>query len=162
MKLPFLGLALSLATALAAVAGDRKPEKPLVPPAPPVLEMPEPPPPVVVRGTARARVAPATRKAGDKKDELDGLRAVTLREGLAEVTLAGVHRKLGAGDPLGTATVKAIGADRIVLERPFAAPGGTPGRALVIVTFGADGVPRVRTYVDAGALPAPTPFEEAR
>ena len=160
MKVPFLGIALSMAAAF-GVAGDLKPEKQRLEPAQPVLHLPEALPPVASRGTVGARLTPEASTQRTRKDELDGLRAVALREGLAEVTFGGVPQKLAAGDLLGTGIVKAIGSDRIVLDRPFAVPGGAPGRALVIVTFGPGGAPRVRAYVDVGALPPPPPFEEA-
>lgn len=166
MRVPFQALALVAAATLAApaVADDTKtgPSPGSSPgPSQPVLHRPEPQPPVITARTARARVAP-DGQPGAAAGEYAGLRAVTLREGSADVSLDGVARKVRVGDLLGPGTVRAIGADRIVLERPFSVPGGTPSRATVIVTFGKGGVPRVRTLVAVGALPAPPPFEEAR
>jgi hypothetical protein len=161
MRIPFLALALSAAALAApAVADDAKPEQPPAPTQPIVL-LPEALPPALTGRTVSGRVTPDTPPAGAAAGELDGLRAVTLREGAAELSLGGVVRKVKIGDALGSGTVRAIGADRIVLERPFSVPGGTPSLATVIVTFGKGGVPRVRTFVDVGALPPPVPFEEA-
>jgi hypothetical protein len=163
MRIPFLVLALSTGAALSAsaAAGDGKPEQVPAPPQP-IVQTPEALPPALTGRTVRGAVTPDTPPAGALADELDGLRAMTLREGSAELSLDGVVRKVKVGDALGSGTVRAVGADRIVLERPFSASGGTPSRATVVVTFGKDGVPRVRTFVDVGALPRPMPFEETR
>ena len=163
MRMPFLALALSTTVAIGApaAAGDAKPEQVPAPPQP-IVQTPEALPPAVTGRTVRAGVTPDTPPAGALAGELDGLRAVTLREGAADLSLDGVVRKVKVGDALGSGTVRAIGTDRIVLERPFSVPGGAPSRATVIVTFGKDGVPRVRTIVDVGALPRPVPFEETR
>jgi hypothetical protein len=165
MRIPVLALVLGAALALAGPvrANDDDPK----PPQPPassqsILQTPEPPAPVVTKRTVRGRMTPDTRPPGMPARELDGLRAVALREGSADVSLDGVARKVEVGDVLGSATVLAIGANRIVLERPFSVPGGVPSRATVIVTFGKGGVPRERTIVDVGALPPPASFEEAR
>jgi hypothetical protein len=160
IRTPFLALALLAAAALGArAADDPKPEQV---PAPPqaIVQTPETLPPVTTGRPVRARLMPDAPPAA-AAGELAGLRAVALREGAAELSLDGVVRKVKIGDALGSGTVRAIGADRIVLERPFSVPGGTPSRATVIVTFGKGGVPRVRTIVDLGALPPPVPFEEA-
>jgi hypothetical protein len=161
MRAPVLLLALSAAAALAApaAADDAKPEQVPAPPQP-IVQTPDVLPPVLTGRTVRGRVTPETPPTGPLAAELDGLRAVSLREGAAELSLDGVVRKVKVGDGLGSGTVRAIGTDRIVLERPFSVPGGTPSRATVVVTFGKDGVPRVRTIVDVGALPRPVPFEE--
>jgi hypothetical protein len=160
-RITLLALAFSAAALAAPVAADdAKPEHPSAP-TPPVVQLPEELPPVLTGRTVSGRVTPDTPPAGAPAGELDGLRAVTLREGAAELSLGGKVRKVKVGDALGSGTVRAIGADRIVLERPFSVPGGTPSRATVIVTFGKGGVPRVRTFVDVGALPQPVPFEEA-
>jgi hypothetical protein len=161
MRIPLQALAFSAAVALGAPAVADEPQ-PKATPAPPVLHMPEPAAPVVTHRTVRGAVLPDARPPGAPAGELDGLRAVTLREGAADVSLDGVARKLKVGDALGSGTVRAIGANRIVLERPFSVPGGTPSAATVIVTFGKGGLPRVRTIVGVGALPPPIPFEEAR
>ena len=160
MRIPFQALVFAAAVALGVPAVADEP-KPKATPAPPVLHMPEPTAPVVTGRTVRGGVLPETRPPGAPAGELDGLRAVTLREGTADVSLDGVARKLKVGDALGSGTVRAIGANRIVLERPFSVPGGTPSRATVIVTFGKGGLPRVRTIVEVGALPPPIPFEGA-
>ena len=160
-RIPFLTLALLAAAPLAAPAADDP--KPGQVPAPPqaIVQTPEALPPVTTGRPVRGRVTPDTPPAGAAAGELAGLRAVALREGAAELSLDGVVRKVKVGDALGSGTVRAIGADRIVLERPFSVPGGTPSSATVIVTFGKGGAPRVRTIVDVGALPRPMPFEEA-
>ena len=161
MRISVLALAFSAATLAApVVADDAKPEQPPAPPQP-IVQLPEALPPALTGRTVRGRMTPDTPPAGAAAGELGGLRAVTLREGAAEVSLGGVVRRVKIGDTLGSGTVRAIGADRIVLERPFSVPGGTPSRATVTVTFGKGGVPRVRTFVDLGALPPPVPFEEA-
>jgi hypothetical protein len=161
MRILFLAIAVSRTLAAPAAADDTKREQVPAPPQP-IVQTPEALPPALTGRTARGRLTPDVPAAGAAAGELDGLRAVSLREGAAEVSLDGVLRKVKVGDPLGSGTVRAIGADRIVLERPFSVPGGTPSRATVIVTFGKGGVPRVRTIVDVGALPRPVPFEEAR
>jgi hypothetical protein len=165
MRIPVLALALAAAPAptVPVWANDDDP-KPPQPPASsqPILQMPELPAPVVTRRTVRGRMAPDMRPPGTPAGELGGLRAVALREGSADVSLDGVARKIEVGDALGSGTVLAIGANRIVLERPFSVPGGVPSRATVILTFGKGGVPRERTIVEVRALPPPTPFEEAR
>jgi hypothetical protein len=160
MRIPFLALALSVAAALAAPAADDvKPAQPSAPPQP-TMQTPEVLPPVLTGRTVRGGVMPETPPVGAAAGELRGLRAGTLREGAADLSLDGVVRKIKVGDALGSGTVRAIGADRIVIERPFSVPGGTPSRATVIVTFGKTGLPRVRTIVDVAALPRPVPFEE--
>jgi hypothetical protein len=165
MRIPVLAIALAAAPALAGPgpANDEDP-KPAQPPASSqsILQTPEPLAPVVTKRTVRGRMTPDVRPSGTPAGELDGLRAVALREGSADVSLDGVARKIEVGDVLGSGTVLAIGANRIVLERPFSVPGGVPSRATVIVTFGKGGVPRERTIVEVGALPPPAPFEEAR
>ena len=163
MRIPLRTLAFAAAAALAApvVADDRKPVQVPVPPQPSV-QTPEPLPPVLTGRTVRSGMTRDARPPGEAPGEFDGLRAVALRDGSADLSLNGVAQKVKVGDRLGSGTVRAIGADRIVLERPFSVPGGTPSRATVVVTFGKGGVPRVRTIVEVGALPRPVPFEETR
>ncbi len=158
-------LALVLLAAAApggTAAADGPQPDPIPTPPAAVVQTPETVPPVVTRRTVSARVAPETTPAGLTAGDLGGLRAVSLREGAADVSLDGVARKLKVGDALGAGTVRAIGSDRISLERPFAVPGGPASRATVIVTFGKGGLPRLRTIVDVGAVPRPELFEESR
>jgi hypothetical protein len=164
MRTRVLALALAAAPVLAALvrADDDDPKHSPPSPSQSILQTPEMPAPVVTRRTVRGRMSADTRPPGKAAGELDGLRAVALREGSADVSLDGVARQIKVGDALGSGTVLAIGANRIVLERPFAVPGGTPSRATVIVTFGKGGLPQQRTIVEVGALPPPAPFEEAR
>lgn len=154
--------ACAVAVVASAVRADDSKRAKTAPPSDTILFEPEAPDPVLVRRTARVRVTPDGRTPGTAAGDLDGLRATALKEGEAQVQLAGVSRRVRVGDLLGSGTVRAIGTDRIVLEKAFSVAGGTPSRATVVVTFGPGGVPRVRTFVDATALPPPPAFPEAR
>jgi hypothetical protein len=108
------------------------------------LMHPSPQPPVNQSGPVRARIADAARAAAPPGGELSGLRAVTLREGSGVISLDGVTRSVRPGDALRSATVKSVGADRIVLERSAPSSAGAP--TIVVIRFGPDGEARGRTY----------------
>jgi hypothetical protein len=127
--------------------GDGGPQEELV------WLQPSPIPPVASRGPVRARLAGDVRAHAEPPGELAGLRAVSLREGSAVVALAGATRPVRPGERIGAALVKAIGADRIILERSDG-PGGT-GTATLVVTFGPGGEARVRTYAPMSARTPP-------
>jgi hypothetical protein len=112
-------------------------------------------PPSGVTGPVRGRLAGDAHAIEAPSGDLAGLRAVSLREGQGVVALGGSTRSVRPGDRIGSATVKAIGSDRIILER--AASGVPP--TTIVVTFGANGTARVRTYAPMGSV-ASTP--EAR
>lgn len=117
---------------------------------------PPPIPPVASRGPIRARLGGDMRAPAALSGELAGLRAVSLREGSAVIALAGATRPVRPGERIGSALVKAIGADRVVLEMPDGS--GEPGTkaATLVVTFGPGGEARVRTYAPMGArMPPP-------
>jgi hypothetical protein len=115
---------------------------------------------VAKAGPVRSRLSDALRVPEAPSGELSGLRAVSLREGSAVISLAGAARAVRPGDRIGAATVKAVGSDRIILERPqplAQAPAAvTNGAVIMVVTFGPGGEARVRTYASMGAV-APLP-----
>jgi hypothetical protein len=123
------------------------------------LVQPSPKPPVSRPGPVRGRLATGTRAAAEPTGELSGLRAVSLGEGSAVISLAGATRSVRPGDRIGALTVKAVGSDRLILERPpvpSAAPSAASGAAIVVVTFASGGEARVRTYARVtGAPPSP-------
>jgi hypothetical protein len=119
---------------------------------------PSPVPPVATGRAVRGALPAALRAPEPPPDELEGLRAVSLREGHGTIALRGTTRAVQRGDRLGSALVKAVGSDRIILERP-ARPGGqgqsAREAATMVVTFGPGGEARVRVYVLAGAAAPP-------
>ena len=116
------------------------------------LMHPSPLPPSSPSGPVRAGLAGGARATAPPGGELSGLRAVTLREGTAVISLDGVTRSVRPGDALGSATVKAVGSNRIVLERHGPSAAGTP--AIVVIRFGPGGEARVRTYAPMTEAPA--------
>ena len=118
------------------------------------LVQPSPKPPYIRPGAIRGQLS-EVRAAAPPSGELAGLRAVSLREGNGVISLAGATRPVRPGERIGSATVKAVGADRIVLERPAASSG--TGVVLIVVTCGPGGEPRVRTYTGLADPPAPEP-----
>ncbi len=115
------------------------------------LMQPSPQPPVSQPGPVRARVADGARTAAAPGGELSGLRAVTLREGEAVVSLAGVTRSVRPGDALGSTTVKSVGSDRIVLVRN--PPSGAGAPTFVVIRFGPGGQASARTYAPVTEAP---------
>lgn len=118
------------------------------------LVQPSPKPPVRRPGPIRGQVVSPALAAALPSGELAGLRAVSLAEGSGVISLAGVTRAVRPGDRIGTATVKAVGSDRVVLERPAASPANAA--VLIVVTFGPGGDARVRTYAPV-TDPPPSP-----
>ena len=120
---------------------------------------PSPVPPVATLRGVRGALPVALFAKGPATGELSGLRAVALQEGNATISLRGETRSIRAGDRLGSSMVKAVGADRIVLERSArdAQRSGAPSQeaATIVVTFGSDGQARVRTYVLVGSTVPP-------
>lgn len=114
------------------------------------LVQPSPRPPVVKSGPVRGQAAEGLRTAASPSGEMSDLRAVSLREGSGVISLAGATRPVRPGDRIGTATVKAVGSDRIILETQgtlvSSAPPGASAAATIVVTFGHDGRARVRSY----------------
>jgi hypothetical protein len=101
---------------------------------------------------------PASSSDEPTTGEFAGLRALSLREGAARISFGGATLTLKPGDGLGSTRVKAIGSDRLVLER--AGTPAAPGATTVVVTFGADGRPRVRSYAEV--VEEPPSASEAR
>jgi hypothetical protein len=119
------------------------------------LVQPSPKPPVSRPGPLTGQLASGARAAAPPSGELAGMRAVSMSEGSGVISLAGATRSVRRGDAIGTATVKAVGSDRLVLERP-AGPSATA--ALIVITFGPSGEARVRTYTPVtDPLPSPEP-----
>jgi hypothetical protein len=122
------------------------------------LVQPSPKPPVSRPGPLKGQLTNGHAVAASPSGELLGLRAVSLREGSGVISLAGATRPVRPGDRIGVATVKAVGADRLILERP-APSSGSPAAApaaIIVVTFGAGGEARVRTYTSVtDAAPSP-------
>ena len=117
------------------------------------LVQPSPKPPVSRPGPLKGQLAGAARAAAPPTGELEGLRAVSMSEGSGVIFIAGTARPVRRGDRSGTATVKAVGSDRLVLERPA---GPSSASALIVVTFGPSGEARVRIYTPVtDAAPSP-------
>jgi hypothetical protein len=153
-----LAIVFILSSAMTAVFGadDRPPGGGSGPKDELVWMQPPTVPPMAAKGPVRARIV-GDMRARSASGEIAGLRALSLREGSAVVTLAGAQRPIRPGDRIGSARVKAIGSDRIILEED--GPGGTGDAATLVVTFGPGGVPRVRTYAP---MTARTPPPEIR
>lgn len=120
---------------------------------------PSPVPPVATGRAVRGALPNGLLAPEVSTNELAGLRAVSLREGHGTIALRGTTRAIRCGDRLGSVLVKAVGSDRIILERP-AQPGGPQGQAAqgpatIVVTFGPGGEARVRTYALATATAPP-------
>lgn len=118
---------------------------------------PQPPDRTPRTGTSRS----SAPRRGDSANSgvLKGSRLRSSASGEAEVQLAdGTLRTLRPGDKAGSDTVETIEPGRIVLRR--AAAGGAPTAGLVVVTFEASGVARVRVYLDAD--PTALPVREVR
>lgn len=121
----------------------------------PVWVEPSPVPPFARPGAIQDRLEPGAtgRKPSALTGELAGLRAVSMREGSAIVATRGTNRTIRPGDRLGDVVVKAIGSDRLVLEKSQELPGpalGQPPRTVtltIVVTFDSTGQARVRKYV---------------
>lgn len=119
---------------------------------------PSPVPPAITTRTVRGTLAGGQADQAKVTGDLAGLRAVALREGGGTIALGRETRSVKPGDRIGESVVKAVGADRIVLERPARpASGSNPPQdaATIVITFGPGGEPRVRTYVLPGAMSAP-------
>lgn len=136
----------TLFAVLLLVTGAAGAEEPQQPPPGSNLSWQSPPAPSADTGPRRVAFREEPRKprpsASPHSGPLKGLRAVSLKEGEARVALGGSERVLRPGDAIGTDVVKSIEPGRMVLART------TPelGEALVIVTFDAQGRPRVRVF----------------
>lgn len=119
---------------------------------------PTPIPPAITARTVRGTLSAGQSDQAKATGDLAGLRAVALREGRGTIALGRETRSVKPGDRLGESVVKAVGADRIILERPARHASGSHApqdAATIVITFGPGGEPRVRTYVMPGAASAP-------
>lgn len=108
------------------------------PGAPPPIE------PSIERKPARATLATGPRPAPADAAPL-ALRALSVAEGEATIEIDGAREVVRPGSLVGGDTVKSVAPGRIVLERP-ARPGRPGGKALVIVTFDAEGRAKRRVF----------------
>jgi hypothetical protein len=120
---------------------------------------PSPTPPVATSSAVRGELPRNLRGPERPSGELAGLRALSLAEGRATVAIGGVSRTIRKGDRIGGLVVRAVGSDRIILDRPGRAGTAAAEPATIVVTFETGGEARVRTYQvpSAPAAPAEVP-----
>ncbi len=113
----------------------------------------------------KAGVPPAGAKApkpgaapgeGGSRTLLASMKAITLVEGEARVTVAAGERVLRPGDLLGADTVRSVAEGVIVFDRPAVA-GQAGGPATVVVRFEANGQTRVRVVYEQDPTPVQAP-----
>jgi hypothetical protein len=105
---------------------------------------PSPQPPDTTPHAATQKAEPA-RLDHDSVEAggLKGIRALSIREGEAQVVVGGATRTVRAGDRIGKDVVQRVDATRIVLLRPA---DGSAGEATVVVSFDGAGRSRIRVY----------------
>lgn len=127
-------------------------EEPLKPPTDPAPRegtqtkwaRPEPTSPSAPSLPVKARLEPAPAPHRQTSPDVT-LRALSTKEGEAQLQTPEGPRTLHPGDRLGTDVVKAVGEGLLVLFRP-ATPGQPGSDATVVMRFDAAGQPSVRIY----------------
>jgi hypothetical protein len=89
--------------------------------------------------------APDRNRPSADAGALEGVRALSVRDGEARLVIGGVERTIRPGDAIGADVVTGVAPERITLVRG-ASPSAPSGEATVVVAFDAQGRGRVRVY----------------